>query len=33
VLLARAASLQVELLVNNAGVATYGPFAELSRCL
>jgi uncharacterized protein len=28
VLLARAASLQVELLVNNAGVATYGPFAE-----
>jgi short-subunit dehydrogenase len=27
-LLARAASLQVELLVNNAGVATYGPFAS-----
>jgi hypothetical protein len=26
-LLARAASLEVELLVNNAGVATYGPFA------
>jgi short-subunit dehydrogenase len=27
-LLARAASLEVELLVNNAGVATYGPFAS-----
>ena len=26
-LLARAASLEVELLVNNAGIATYGPFA------
>jgi NADP-dependent 3-hydroxy acid dehydrogenase YdfG len=27
-LLARAASLELELLVNNAGVATYGPFAS-----
>jgi uncharacterized protein len=27
-LLARAASLEVELLVNNAGVATYRPFAS-----
>jgi uncharacterized protein len=27
-LLARAAELEVELLVNNAGVATYGPFAS-----
>ena len=27
-LLARAASLDIELLVNNAGVATYGPFAS-----
>jgi short-subunit dehydrogenase len=29
-LLARAAELEIELLVNNAGVATYGPFASLS---
>jgi short-subunit dehydrogenase len=29
-LLAKAAELDVELLVNNAGVATYGPFASLS---
>ena len=29
-LLARAAELDVELLVNNAGVATYGPFASAS---
>jgi uncharacterized protein len=28
-LLARAAEVEVELLVNNAGVATYGPFASL----
>jgi uncharacterized protein len=29
-LLARAAELEVELLVNNAGVASYGPFVSLS---
>jgi uncharacterized protein len=28
VLLARAAELEVELLVNNAGIASYGPFAS-----